>query len=236
MILWTAFITGLIGSLHCVGMCGPIALALPVGNQPRWRQISGKAAYNIGRITTYSLMGFLLGTFGWGLKLAGLQQGLSIAAGATIILLALAGNRKAEVFFQKPYRWLVGNRLPALFKSSTVTSLYAIGLLNGLLPCGFVYIGLIGSVATQNAVQGALYMVLFGLGTAPLMFAVTVVSHFISSELRIRLNRYIPVAAVIIGCLFILRGMNLGIPYLSPQLDQTGQVVKECCTPQAIHH
>ena len=235
MILWTAFITGLIGSLHCVGMCGPIALALPVGNQPAWKQLTGKAFYHAGRITTYSLLGALLGTFGWGLKLAGIQQGLSIAAGATIILLALAGNHKAEVIFQKPYKWLVGNRLHSLFRNSSISGLYSIGLLNGLLPCGFVYIGLIGSVATQHVTDGALYMAFFGLGTAPLMFAVSIVSHIISSELRIRLNRYIPVAAVIIGCLFIVRGLNLGIPYLSPQLDKSGQVVKECCTPQAKH-
>jgi sulfite exporter TauE/SafE len=232
MIFWTAFITGLVGSLHCAGMCGPIALALPVGDKIPAMQVMSRVMYNTGRILTYAILGALLGAFGLGLKLAGMQQSISIAAGVIIILITLAGSRKLEVYFQKPYKWLVGDKMSLLFKNKSLFGFLSIGMLNGLLPCGFVYIGLVGSAATQQVWEGALFMALFGLGTAPLMFGVSMMNTILSAELRLKLNRFIPVAAILIGCLFILRGLNLGIPYISPKVSNNQEVVKDCCAPK----
>src|SRR6478736_1599442 len=166
MIFITAFITGLLGSFHCAGMCGPIALATPTIGTTRLEKTWGKLLYNFGRIVTYAVLGCLFGAFGLGLKLAGLQQSISIAAGVIIILSVLIQLKALQQI--NPFRFVKGDFIGKLFQTKTYAALFAIGLLNGLLPCGFVYIGLLGSVATQQAWQGALFMTLFGLGTLPM--------------------------------------------------------------------
>ena len=235
-LLITAFFTGFVGSFHCMGMCGPIALALPnVGNS-----ITGKATsrlvYNIGRIFTYAILGVLLGTFGLGLKLAGLQQNISIAAGVLIIIMVVFTSGAIERKIGSPFKLLKSETIARLFKMKSLIGLFLIGILNGLLPCGFVYIALIGSVATQNAMQGALFMIFFGLGTLPMMFGVSMVGQFISIQIRTRITKVVPYLAILIGCVFILRGMNLGIPYVSPQISNDQQTVKDCCKPGDSTH
>ncbi len=231
MIFITAFITGLLGSFHCAGMCGPIALATPTigttGLQKSW----GKLLYNLGRIITYAVMGFLFGAFGLGLKLAGLQQSISIIAGVIIILTVLVQFNWLQKLAGNPFRFVKGEFIAKLFQTKTYGALLIIGLLNGLLPCGFVYIGLLGSVATQHAWQGALFMVLFGLGTLPMMFGVSMLGQILTQSTRSRIHRFTPILAVVIGCIFILRGLNLGVPYLSPKISENQTEVKECCKP-----
>lgn len=229
MIFVTAFLTGLLGSFHCVGMCGPIALAVPVTGNTLMEKTTSRLLYNTGRIFTYAVLGFFLGTFGKGLQLAGMQQSISITAGVLIILLAVFSTSTIERWIGSPFKLLGGHRMKQLFNQRTYHSLFLIGLINGLLPCGFVYIGLLGSVATQDAWQGALFMALFGAGTAPLMLAVSMVGQFLSAQVRHRINRWVPLMAVLIGCLFILRGLGLGIPYISPKISPDHKVVKDCC-------
>ncbi len=96
MIFFTAIALGLIGSLHCVGMCGPIALALPLNRDSRWQVVKGNLFYSIGRLTTYLLIGMLLGTVGQGFAFAGWQQTFSIVLGSLMIFSALIGYRKVE--------------------------------------------------------------------------------------------------------------------------------------------
>lgn len=235
-LLITAFLTGFVGSFHCMGMCGPIALALPnVGNSFA-RKATGRFVYNLGRIFTYALLGVLLGTFGLGLKLAGLQQSISIAAGVLIIIMVVFTSGAIERKIGSPFKLLKGETIAKLFKMKSLGGLFLIGVLNGLLPCGFVYIALIGSVATQDAFQGALFMVFFGLGTLPMMFGVSMAGQFISAQIRARITKVVPYLAVIIGCIFILRGLNLGIPYISPQISNDQQIVKDCCKPGDSTH
>ncbi len=238
MILLTAFLTGLLGSFHCAGMCGPIALATPVVGDTFAQRAFGKLLYNIGRIVTYAVLGTVLGAFGSGLKLAGLQQSISIAAGALIILGVFVQSGWLKSLMGNPFRLFKGNTISRLFQSRTYVSLFTIGLINGLLPCGFVYIALVGAVATQQVSQGALFMVFFGLGTLPMMFGVSMVGQFLSQTVRSNINKMTPVLAVLIGCLFILRGLNLGIPYVSPQVNATQTEVKDCCKPtsQQVEH
>ncbi len=229
MFLITAFLTGLLGSFHCVGMCGPIALALPTIGNSIQKKILSRLLYNFGRIITYSVLGLLFGTFGLGLKLAGLQQSISIDAGALIIITVLLSGKLSNKF---SFNFFSGNLIGKLFQQKTYLSMFSVGLLNGLLPCGFVYIALIASVATQDALQGTLFMIFFGLGTLPMMFSVSMVGQFLSIKIRSRINKFTPAFAILIACIFILRGMNLGVPYLSPKISNDQTIVKECCKPR----
>ncbi len=231
MIFITAFLTGLLGSFHCVGMCGPIAIATPNIGEGFWQKALAKILYNTGRIFTYSTLGFLLGSFGMGLRFVGLQQSISIAAGVLIILGVLFSSKWLNAITGNPFSILKGNTIAHLFQTKSYWALFLIGVFNGLLPCGFVYIGLVGSVATQDAFGGAFYMTLFGLGTLPLMMAVSMIGQFLSLPLRKRVNKITPILAIIIGCVFILRGMNLGIPYLSPKLNTEQGEVEVCHQP-----
>jgi hypothetical protein len=230
--LFTAFITGLFGSFHCAGMCGPIALATPTLGNTFTQKLISKIIYNSGRIGMYALLGLILGLFGFGLKLAGWQQSISIIAGAIIILTVVFQYSKIHSRSILPFNRFHGTVMGKLFQQKTPTSLFALGLLNGLLPCGFVYIALIGAVATQQAVLGALWMVAFGLGTFPMMIGIGMAGQLMQGTTRQKITKLSPVFALIIGCLFILRGLNLGIPYVSPKVNTTQTTVQACCKPQ----
>jgi uncharacterized protein len=230
MIFVTAFLTGLLGSFHCAGMCGPIALATPTVGVSTSEKVYSKLVYNLGRMLTYGMLGAIFGVFGLGLKLAGWQQTISIVAGVVIITTALLGSRLSKFTPQGIFA-LNASRMGRLFQHKTYSALLGIGLLNGLLPCGFVYIGLIGSVATQDVLGGSLFMLMFGLGMLLMMFSLSIVGQFLTQSARSRVNKVAPYIVVMIGCLFILRGLNLGIPYVSPQLSKNETTVTDCCAP-----
>ena len=228
----TAFTIGLVGSFHCIGMCGPIAFALPVKkNTPFYRVFSG-TIYNIGRITTYILFGVLFGTLGQGISTASTQQGISIALGIVFILSVILPkslinkiNPTSTIGF---YISKVKVGLSKLLSSSSTPNLLLIGLLNGLLPCGLVYAAIGGSIATGKTIDGALYMFAFGLGTLPMMFTAVLLSNFITIGFRNKIKKLIPVFVIILGCLFILRGLNLNIPYLSPKINVVQPFLQDC--------
>ncbi len=234
MQLWTAFIIGLAGSLHCVGMCGPIAMALPVKQNSNWFQLlTGRLLYNAGRISTYALMGLLFGAFGKGLALTGFQQGISIGLGVLLAIMAIFYTQSEKIINKlsgasKWSSWL-RNQLAVRLKLGNNRSLYTIGLLNGLLPCGFVYFGIIGAVSTGSALYGALYMALFGLGTLPVMQAIAMAGTTINVKFRNRMRKFAPVVVLVFAGLFILRGLNLGVPYLSPTMDTKHGIEKMKC-------
>jgi sulfite exporter TauE/SafE len=110
----------------------------------------------------------------------------------------------------------VKSGLGKALKKKTADTFLTIGFLNGFLPCGLVYMAVFGAIATGSLVEGSFYMVLFGLGTIPLMTTAIYLGKFLNSTLKQRIQKAIPVFIVIIGALFILRGLGLGIPYLSP--------------------
>ena len=218
----TAFLLGLLGAFHCVGMCGPIALALPLGGYNRFEKVIGALLYNIGRATTYGIFGWLVGFAGAGLFWIGFQQYFSVVLGVLLLLYVLMPQRykvKVEqVNFLQPLIRYVKDALSALFRQKNFSTLYFIGVLNGLLPCGLVYAALAGALATGNPVKGSLFMMVFGLGTFPLMLAVNLSAQKISIQWRNRMRKAVPVFISFIAVLLILRGLNLGIPYLSPKL------------------
>jgi uncharacterized protein len=220
----TGLTIGLIGSLHCLGMCGPIALALPLPSDTWFRRISGSLLYNFGRTLTYAVMGALFGLLGKGIELAGLQQWASIGIGVIMIISVLF-----PVIFRNKLnltRWFTGyaGRLTGsfrkLFMNESMTGLFSIGLLNGLLPCGLVYVALAGALNTGAVLPAILFMVMFGLGTIPALLVLSLAGNVISIPLRRKLSRIVPVFVVILGLIFILRGMNLGIPYISPKSEK----------------
>jgi sulfite exporter TauE/SafE len=220
MEIWTGFLIGFLGSFHCVGMCGPIALALPIGNQSNFQLVIGRLLYNLGRSLTYALFGAVFGLFGKGIEFAGLQKWASILLGVSILLYYITADRfKGKFSVTKPYQVannFVKRGFSKLTKNGSPSSLFIFGIVNGFLPCGFVYVALAGAITTGGAISGALYMGLFGLGTAPIMFAASLVGKFLSTKLKQGINRLIPVFAIILAIIFILRGLGLGIPFLSP--------------------
>jgi uncharacterized protein len=223
--LWSAFLIGLFGSFHCIGMCGPIAIALPIQQDNILALVSGRIFYNVGRALTYAAIGLVFGLLGQGLSLAGFQQSVSIVAGVLILLMVLLPSGFTQkLYLLKPaygFTNFLKRKFGILFKRKSVLSVFLIGLLNGFLPCGLVYIAVAGAIASGGYLEGALYMFVFGLGTLPIMLAVSLAGNFISLNLRKRINKLIPAFMVVLAFLFILRGMNLGIPYISPQLQQT---------------
>jgi uncharacterized protein len=225
MDLLAALTLGFFGSLHCIGMCGPLALALLPTNgvQSSWARIaSGSLLYNVGRVMTYAILGLLFGLLGGAARLAGLQQFLSITTGVVILLwlvLPKHGTRRIET---KHHAAAILARLKfslnRLLRSHRFAAPFGVGMLNGWLPCGFVYLALAGALAQPSVTRSMLFMTLFGLGTMPAMLAIVLPNGWLSPSLRGSLRRAMPVGTVVVAVLLIVRGLAFGIPYVSPIL------------------
>lgn len=233
MFLLAALSLGFLGSFHCIGMCGPIALAVPVKRTSRFSVFFGALTYNTGRVVTYAAMGLLFGLLGKGFQLAGWQSTLSVLLGITILLIVFVPkanvlNSGSHLLYKPVEKLKSGIR--KLFGTHSYQGLFLIGLLNGLLPCGLVYLGVAGSVATGDAINGSLFMAAFGLGTLPAMLALVIIKDYISIGFREKIRKTIPVFATAMAVLLILRGLNLGIPYISPSIENRNDViVHKCC-------
>ncbi|WP_027124752.1 sulfite exporter TauE/SafE family protein [Gelidibacter mesophilus] len=218
--LWSALIFGLLGSFHCVGMCGPIAFMLPVDRSNSTRKVFQIFTYHFGRILAYSIIGAFFGLVGKSLYIFGLQQQLSIFIGILMIVVVLIPTKTFNKYnFSKPIYKLISkvkSSLGKALKKKTADTFLTIGFLNGFLPCGLVYMAVFASLAMDSALKGSLYMALFGIGTIPLMTSAIYLGKFLNTRVKQRIQKAIPVFVVIIGLLFILRGLGLGIPYLSP--------------------
>lgn len=217
--IWTAFLLGFLGSFHCVGMCGPIALA--VSSNDRNRFLLNKLAYNAGRTFTYSVLGGIVGLLGFSLAMAGFQQWLSVLLGGLIMLMAFF-YRKSEKWLGKMGMFGAINRLKTslavYLRRRGLSAFFVTGLLNGLLPCGMVYVALAASLALQSPLQGAAYMMVFGVGTVPILLTLMVSQQIVSGNIRRKMQGLLPYFAVFVGILFIVRGLGLGIHYISPKL------------------
>ncbi len=222
------------GSLHCLAMCGPLNLLMPQSGIGWSKFLMYRLLYNLGRTCTYVLMGALIGFVGNLLILTELQQYITIAFGFLIIVVVLlAGPKKMlspsgrafQVFQNRIKQWFarwVGK--PSLFNG------WMVGMVNGLLPCGLVYMAILGAVVAGSAVDGMLYMFFFGVGTIPMLLVVAYTGTVMQVNTRGILLKLLP---VLVGLLFILRGLNLGIPYVSPQLTPTekGSTIEQCENP-----
>ena len=219
--LYTALLFGLLGSFHCVGMCGPIAFLLPVDRTNNYKKTAQIFLYHFGRILAYSIIGLVFGLVGKSLNIFGFQQQLSIIIGVLMLAVVLIPQKTFNRYnFSKPIYMGVSKVKSALgkeLKKKTPDTFLTIGFLNGFLPCGLVYMAVFGAIGSGSAVEGSLYMALFGMGTIPLMTSAIYLGNFLNVQLRQRIRKAIPVLVVVIACLFIVRGLGLGIPFVSPK-------------------
>lgn len=214
---------GFFGSVHCVGMCGPLALSLPGAPHTRWRYAVERLVYNLGRAVTYTTLGGAVGALGALLSLSPVQQWISIGIGGIMILGALVPwvSRRVSRLEQIPARFLgrVMQPIQAMYRRGGFLAMLGVGLLNGLLPCGFVYAALATAVTAGSVYTSMSFMAAFGLGTLPAMFAVSLLGRLVSATWRVRLQRLVPIGLVIVGVLLVLRGLSLGT-LLSPDLKE----------------
>lgn len=222
MLIFSALLIGFLGSFHCVGMCGPLVMALP-GKDDRWQRFaSGRLLYQLGRTTAYALLGAVVGSLGQGISFAGWQQGLSIMLGVGLLVIFLFPNWEKAV---TRLPWIKRSltrlrlRLGTMMKRNHLPTLFNIGVLNGFLPCGFVYVALAGALATGDILQGMAYMALFGLGTYPAMLGMSFAGRMLPKGWVKGAQPWLHGLAVVVTLLLVVRGLNLDIPYMSPDLQ-----------------
>jgi len=221
---YLAFFMGLFGSLHCAVMCGPLLLAVQGHLPVTWKSILNKLLYQTGRILTYGVLGMLLGTFGNLAFVQGGQRWLSIATGIVLLFIGIfhvigksyKSFAKWQGIVVRPFAKLMGKWL---YRPGG--SLVA-GVLNGILPCGMVYMALASAMNAASVPDSFLFMVLFGLGTLPLLFVISFARQFSGRMIKFNFNKWLPMLYIIMGVWFLLRGANLNIPYLSPLIHLDG--------------
>ncbi len=242
-ILLAGLILGITSNLHCIGMCGPIAMAIPVNRTNNWTILAGILQYNFGRVLTYMFLGLIVGSIGISVNTLGILQWISIISGIFLIVYAwrkwfsvhLSG-RLPNLGIQK----LISKNIGRVLKSEMPFKPLFLGLLNGFLPCGMVYIALMNAILGGHPYTSALAMMAFGIGTLPSMIAIGFMANRITNEMRRKMNKAIPYMLTLVGLLIVLRGMNLDIPFISPKVVEhqmegghKPQVEMKCCTPEA---
>lgn len=224
-VLISGFVLGAAGSLHCIGMCGPLSLALPIHHLSKTKKFLSLLLYQFGRIITYSGIGLLFGLGGRRIYIAGYQQYFSIIMGAFIIglsVLYFLRHRTIHLKFLNRFYFFVQRQIATLLKSAIRPSGFLLmGMANGLLPCGMIYIALAATLSFTEIFQSVGFMAMFGAGTLPAMMLAGYAGQMIKPGWRISLQKLVPVFISAMGILLVLRGMNLGIPFISPELQQS---------------
>ncbi|MFJ1434556.1 sulfite exporter TauE/SafE family protein [Capnocytophaga canimorsus] len=237
--IYTAFILGFLGSFHCVGMCGPLTLLLPLHHKHPLIKALQIVAYHLGKALTYTTLGLVFGLLGKGLFIRDYQQTFSILVGILMILIVILPLFKIKLsFFDKPiYLWVgkIKHSLGKELRNKSAFSTFTIGLFNGFLPCGLVYMALFGALAQDTLPQTLLYMFVFGLGTVPLLTVAIYLGNFLSNKTKRYVQKSVPVFIIIMGILFILRGAGIGIPYVSPSnMNLMIKANPDCVIPAPI--
>lgn len=226
MNLFIPLLLGLTGSLHCVGMCGPLLLALPLDAAGKRDVLRRLLVYHSGRILTYSALGVFFGLVGQGLAVAGFQKILSIGAGIFMLGMALMAWRFEQLITALPgfgaFTRRVKQAMGALLQRHPDKGLFSLGLLNGLLPCGMVYAALAGAIAAAEGASGGLFMAVFGLGTLPLLLGI----HFLGRSLGAAVRRNVgfakPVLLAVAGILLLQRGFHLDLSLFESAVPKAG--------------
>lgn len=229
MIYWTALLLGLAGSLHCIGMCGPLAMALPSSGN-KVEDVIRRITYSIGRIATYGFLGLGFGIIGKSLNLFGWQQFASIFAGVFILVIFFFGKKMHKWNIVSKWTSSLNVQFQKVWNIKGGAGSFLFGTLNGFLPCGLVYVALAGSINMAKPMEGAFYMILFGLGTFPSMFFISMFMPLLGSKTKKNFKKVSPILTIAFALFFIVRGLGLGIPYLSPKINVETEKV-ECCHP-----
>lgn len=202
-------------------MCGPLALSLPVQQLSRTRQFLAIGAYHTGRITTYAAAGAFFGVLGHGIWLSGFQQGFSISLGVLILFILITDrlrrNTGQPALLKKTFAGLQ-SFIYRLWQSPSRTKFVLMGMANGLLPCGMVYLAIAAAVSTTHITHAIAFMIFFGLGTLPFLATLSYFGQHFSLLFRSRIKKAIPFFIASMAALLILRGLGLGIPFVSPIL------------------
>lgn len=233
---WTALISGFTlgaaGSLHCMGMCGPLSLALPTHHLGKVQKFFSLLLYQLGRIITYTAIGLLFGLAGRRIYISGYQQWFSVGLGVLIIgfaVLYFLQKRAVHIaFFSRFYLYIQGLIVKVLRSSAGPGGFLLLGMANGLLPCGMVYIALASTLSFGTVGESAMFMAMFGAGTLPAMMMVAYAGQALKLEARILLRKAVPYFVFSMGVLLILRGLNLGIPFISPELPHSAGQAAVC--------
>jgi sulfite exporter TauE/SafE len=219
-IIASGFGIGLLGSLHCVGMCGPLALALPTGRMIQIDRILAIIFYNSGRAITYALMGTLIGIAGRSVAFFWAQQWVSVLSGVLILFYFISNYTSFQIHF-KPFRQIqesikngIGRHIHSRLNAP---SYFIVGLLNGLLPCGLVYVAIAAALSAGSIAASTAFMFAFGLGTMPAMMTLMLLKGRLKPILSTSFNKVLPTFLIIVGVLLVLRGSGLEIPFVSPK-------------------
>lgn len=225
-----SLLMGLTGSLHCAGMCGPIALVMPFQAQTGAKKWLGVLLYHLGRVSVYALLSFVLFSFRSFFH-PQIQQYISIVLGALLIIAgAITIFPQSKMHLKLPWTEAVKKLLGRFMLNPKLGALLITGVLNGLLPCGLVYMALALATTAATPLASVALMYAFGIGTMPVFVLLLVLKNKSGFMQRLKVYRLAPMIMFFFGCLFILRGMNLGIPYLSPQISVQQHTIKaNCC-------
>ncbi len=224
----SALLLGLASSLHCIGMCGPLVMSVPVQHLPQHKKLLGILLYQFGRIGTYIILGIIAGLIGWRIGVAGWQQVFSISMGIMILFFLMS-----RFFFKKMKGWKWFNqKITQLISWSmhrhSFPGMYLMGAANGLLPCGMVYIAITGAMATGTIINAMLFMFVFGLGTLPALFSLAFWGTRLSWQNKRVMRKLVPYVVGLTAVLLIIRGLNLNIPYLSPFISGSSVDTVSC--------
>lgn len=225
----TALLMGLTGSLHCAGMCGPIALIIQFQFLQGWKRAAGIALYHAGRISVYAVLGAILFSVKT-IFTPQVQQYVSIILGVTLLVIGLLTFLPAIIRIKLPWTSFVVQAIGRFVAKPGLPALFISGILNGLLPCGLVYMALSASIMTGSMAQSVMFMYAFGAGTIPVLVSITVFKTRLKLFNRPSIKKLVPVMMFVFGTLFVIRGLNLGIPMLSPKITiEQAQIKTTCC-------
>jgi sulfite exporter TauE/SafE len=226
MTILAPLILGFAGSLHCVGMCGPLVLALPLAAAEKWQVIRQMLVYHSGRILTYATLGILFGLLGKGMAVAGFQKTISIAAGLLMISMAFMTWGFESMLAVVPgfgkFTRSVQAHISALMRNHPGRATISMGMLNGLLPCGMVYAALAGAISSAGTLEGTIFMAVFGIGTLPLLLAVSVLGRSFSISVRKKIKFAQPILLIIAGLLLLQRGLHLDLSLFESAVPKAG--------------
>jgi sulfite exporter TauE/SafE len=213
-----AFATGLAGSLgHCAGMCGPLVGSIAVASGPLGprRAVGGQLAYHAGRVTTYAILGGVMGLTGSFVdvagRLAGVQQAAALLAGALLVLLGagVAGVSGALRRIESRASARVFALVAAALEGGGPGRLYPTGLALGLLPCGLSWTVLLGAAGTGSLASGLVVALAFGAGTVPVLFLAGAAGVAFGERIRGRIARAGGLLMIALGVAFVLRALGI---------------------------
>lgn len=215
-----AITTGILGGFgHCIGMCGPIVISYTMANRSDAKnsilgRLSPHLLYNLGRITTYGIIGAIMGLSGSFLNMAGMLAGVqnvvAVLAGIMMVFMGLGitGVFGTTAWIEKhnPAILHAGRRIAA---SSSRLRFLSLGLVLGLLPCGLSYTVFVAAAGTGGLWSGMVTAVLFGMGTLPALVLFSMIISTLSATLRGRIHQAGGVMVMIMGAYFLFKGIKL---------------------------